>query len=62
MPSSTNKAIQRWEDYRDMKDARQEAKELKRSEKSRNPPESMARATAISQCSFPKNLKRIIML
>ena len=54
MPSSTNKAIQRWEDYRDMKDARQEAKELKRSERSRNPPERYGKSSSHNSMFFPK--------
>ena len=57
MPSSTNKAIQRWEDYRDMKDARQEAKELKRSEKSRNPPETYGKNYSHNSMSFHRKLE-----
>ena len=54
MPSSTNKAIQRWEDYRDMKDARQEAKELKWSERSRNPPKRYGKNYSHNSMFFSK--------
>ena len=54
MPSSTDKAIQRWEVYHDMKDARQEAKELKRSEGSRNLPERYGKSYSHNSMSFPK--------
>ena len=54
MPTSTDKAIQRWEDYRDMKDARQEARELKRSERLRNPPERYGKSYSHNSMFFPK--------
>ena len=54
MPSSTNKAIERWEDYHDMEDARQEAKELKRAERSRNPPERYGKSHSHNSMFFPK--------
>ena len=57
LPSSTDKCIERWWEYRDMQDTKSEVKELKREGRSRNPPQNMAKVTAIIQCSFQKNLK-----
>ena len=37
LPSSTDKCIERWWEYRDMQDTRKKSKELKREERSRNP-------------------------
>ena len=39
LPSSTDKCIERWWEYRDMQDTRREAKKLKREERSRNLPQ-----------------------
>ena len=39
LPSSTDKCIERWWEYRDMQDTGREAKEIKREERSRNPPQ-----------------------
>ena len=53
-PSSTDKAIQMWEEYRDMQDARKEAEELKRSERSRNPPQRYGKSYSHNATFFPK--------
>ena len=51
-PSSTDKCIQTCEDYRDMQDARQEAKELRQSERSRTPPQKYGTSYSYSSSTF----------
>ena len=57
LPSSTEKCIERWWEHRDMQDTTREAKELKREERSRNPPQRYGQSYSLIQRSFQKNLK-----
>ena len=54
LPSSTDKCIERWWEYRDMQDTRKEAKELKREERSRNPPQRYGQSYSHNSTIFPK--------
>ena len=54
LPSITDRCIQRWEDYRDMQDARQEAKELMQSEMSSGPPQRYGTSYGHNSTLFPK--------
>ena len=54
LPSSTDKCIERWWEYRDMHDTRREAKELKREEGSRNPPQRYGQSYKLNSTFFPK--------
>ena len=54
LPSSADKCIDRWWEYRDMQDTRREAKELKREERSRNLPQRYGQSYSHSSTFFPK--------
>ena len=54
LPCSSDKSIQRWEDYRDMQDAGEETKEFKRSERSRKPPQRYGTGYSRNSTFFPK--------
>ena len=54
LPSSTDKCIERWWEYRDVKDTRREAKEIRRAERSRNPPERYGQSYSQNSTFFPK--------
>ena len=54
LPSSTDKCIERWWEYRDTQDTRREAKELKREETSRNPPQRYGQSYSHNSTFFPK--------
>ena len=53
-PSSTDKCIERWWEYRDMQDTRREAKELKREERSRNLRQRYGQSNSHNSTFFPK--------
>ena len=57
LPSSTDKCIERWWEYRDKQDTRREAKELKREERSRNPPQRYGQSYSHNSTFFPKELE-----
>ena len=57
LPSSTDKCIERWWEYRDMQDTRKEAKELKREERSPNPPQKYGQSYSHNSTFFPKEPK-----
>ena len=52
--SNTDKCIERWWEYRDMQDTRREAKELKREERSRNPPQRYGQSYSHNSTLYPK--------
>ena len=52
--SSTDKCIERWWEYRDMQDTRRETRELKREERSRNPPQRNGQSYSHNSVFFPK--------
>ena len=54
LPSSTDKCIERWWEYRDMQETRREAKELKREERPRNPPQRHGQSYSHNSTFFPK--------
>ena len=55
--SSTDKCIERWSEHRDMQDARREAKELKREERSRSQPQRYDQSYHHISTFFPKEPK-----
>ena len=57
LPSSTDKCIEKWWEYLDMQDTRREAKEVKREERSRNPPQRYDQSYNHSSTFFPKELE-----
>ena len=56
LPSSIDKCIERWREYRDMQDTTREAKELKREERSRNPPQRYGHSYNYTSTFFPKKI------
>ena len=54
LPSSTDKCIERWWEYRDMQDTRKESKELKREERSGNSPQRYGQSYRHNTTFFPK--------
>ena len=54
LPSSTDKCIERWWEYRDMRDTRKETKELKQEEISRALPQRYGQSYSHNSTFFPK--------
>ena len=54
IPSSEKVLHERWDKYYEMKDARKEAKELKREDRSRNPPQRYGQSYSHNSTFFPK--------
>ena len=57
LPSTCDKCVQRWENYRDIQDARQEVTELKQSERERKPPQTYSTGYNHISTFFPKELE-----
>ena len=54
LPSSTDKCLERWWEYRDMQDTRRDAKKPKRKERSRNPSQRLGQSYSHNSTLFPK--------
>ena len=54
LPSSTDKCIERWWEYRNMRDTGREAKKLKREKVSQNPPQRYGQSYSHNSTFFPK--------